>query len=517
MSLSRSVPRPQLQPTAVLVPAHTQATYLRILIALAFVEIFCLWVCPLTSSLWLDELVTFWSACKGIVPAIERSQFWPGQNAPYTVLIAAMIRIAGTSEVVLRLPSLAAALVTAWLMFRLGERFMDREAGVLVLTVFASLHEIAKSAAANARPYAIALLLVVVAISQLVRWLDTKRLRNIIGFILAAAAIPYFHLLFTTTYLVFLAYGAYMSRIGKTRMASLLLPAGIVAALVTPLIWTTWHSRHGLAQSSFTGSPDLNELLTATIPPILAVSIFLGLISSFTAWQSTRTNLVTISPSARFLAITWLIIPLSSLFLVSRFTPLKVFVPRYYIPSFAAIALIAGCGLRMIASPRVRMLTVICVAFGSIVSYSGYHLFHSPHREDWRAAANLVRGANLPSSDPVLLQVGLLEARNLKWGTSIDRDSPLLCPLSKYPIPGRVVLLPFRPDREYNHYMEDLSLHLLTSTNEFLLVSRGEAGATSWLRGWLVGQGFTLSEWGHSEGVPVFLARRVRSSMKTLH
>lgn len=510
MSLTRPVP-PRQQPPAVLVLAQTQATYLRILVALALAEIFCLWVCPLTSSLWLDELVTFWSACKGVVPAIERSQFWPGQNAPYTVLIAAMIRIAGTSEVVVRLPSLAATLATAWLMFRLGERFLDREAGILVVTVFASLHEIAKDAAANARPYAIALLLVVTAMLQLVKWLDTKRLRNMIGFILAAAAIPYFHLLFTTTYLVFLAYGVYMWRTGKTRVASLCLPGAIVIALVTPLIWITLHARKGLAQSSFAGNPDLNKLLTATIPPILAVAIFLGLIASFIAWRSAGTNSVAIPPSAVFLAVTWLIIPVGALFLVARFTPLKIFVPRYYTPSFAAVALIAGCGLRMIASARARLLTVICVAFGSILSYSGYHLFLSPHREDWRAAAYLARAANLPSSDPLLLHVGLLETRNLKWGASIDPDSPLLCPLSKYPIPGKVVLLPNHPDQESNHYMEDLSSQLLTSTSEFLLVSRGEDESTLWLRGWLVGQGFKLSELGQAEGVPVFLGRRVGS------
>jgi len=509
MSLTHPVPRLEVQPPAVLVPRQTQVRYLRILLALALVAMFCLWVCPLFSSLWLDELVTFWSACKGIVPAIERSHFWPGQNAPYAVLIAAMIRIAGTSEVAVRLPSLAAAVLTAWQMFRLGERFMDREAGILVLTVFASLHEVAKNAAANARPYAIALLLVVTAMSQLVKWLDTKRLRNMVGFILAAAAIPYFHLLFTTTYLVFLAYGAYMWRTGKTRITSLCLSAAVVAALVAPLMWVNLHGRHGLAQSSFTGSPDVKDLLSASVPPILAATIFLGLIVSFISWRGTGTKSVAIPPSAGFLAITWLIIPLCSLFLVARFTPLKVFVPRYYLPSFAAVALIAGCGLRMIPSVRARLLTVICVVFGSILSYSGFHLFLSPHREDWRAAANLVRAANLPSSDPVLLRVGLVETKNLKWGATIDGDSPLLCPLSKYPMPGRVLLLPFRPDQESNHYMEDLSSRILTSTDEFLLVSRGQDESTSWLRGWLVGQGFKLSELGHSEGIPVFLVRRV--------
>jgi mannosyltransferase len=182
---------------------------LRVPAALACFSAFCLWVIPIGSSLWLDELVTFWSSYKGIVPAIARSQFWPGQNTAYTVLIASIIRVAGTSEVVLRLPSLIAVVLTAWLLFRLGETFLDKEAGILVVVVFTSLHEVAREAATNARPYSIALLLVVASMLQLVRWLDSQRLRNMAGFTVTAAAIPYFHLMFATIYLVFFAYGVY--------------------------------------------------------------------------------------------------------------------------------------------------------------------------------------------------------------------------------------------------------------------------------------------------------------------
>ena len=44
MSLAHSVSHPQLQPQAVLVPAKTQAKYLRILLLLAVAEVFCLCV-----------------------------------------------------------------------------------------------------------------------------------------------------------------------------------------------------------------------------------------------------------------------------------------------------------------------------------------------------------------------------------------------------------------------------------------------------------------------------------------
>ena len=60
-------------------PADAGAiTRLRVLMTLASLPVLCLWIAPMGSSLWLDELVTFWSVDKGVVPSIARSQFWPG-------------------------------------------------------------------------------------------------------------------------------------------------------------------------------------------------------------------------------------------------------------------------------------------------------------------------------------------------------------------------------------------------------------------------------------------------------
>src|ERR1700687_1852337 len=95
------------------VPEHRPA----LLLALALVEVVWLWVLPLHSSVWVDELIPFWTSYKGVLPALGRSQYWPGLNMPYAVLMAAVIRTAGTSEIALRLPSLLAAVLTTWLIF----------------------------------------------------------------------------------------------------------------------------------------------------------------------------------------------------------------------------------------------------------------------------------------------------------------------------------------------------------------------------------------------------------------
>ena len=492
-------------------PAETgEAGHLRVLAVLAFLSAFCLWVIPIRSSLWLDELVTFWSAYKGIGPAIARSQFWPGQNTAYTVLISAIIRVAGTSEVVLRLPSLGAAVLTAWLLFRLGEVLFDKEAGILVVVVFTSLHEVAREAATNARPYGIALLLVVASMLQLVRWLDTQRLRNLAGFTVTAAAVPYFHLLFATIYLVFFAYGVYRCLTERQiRIKQIALAAVVIALLTAPLLWYILFAQRVSAGSSWAGTPDSQQLVSVFMPSVLASTLLLGLLVAPFACRRTAVALLQIPRSTAFLFMSWLILPVVTVFIVARVTPFKIFVPRYFLHAFAALALIIGCELRMLTSARMRAVITVFVAVGSIISYAGYHLNASPHHEDWRGAAKIVRALDLPPTTPVMLSVGLVETATISSDVHIDRDSPLLCPLSKYPIPGSIVLIPYRLNSESIRYMQEISSQILAANDTFVVVARKNEELIAWTRGWFLAQGFEASEVGHAEGVPVFLYRRL--------
>src|SRR5262249_12543262 len=118
-------------------------SYHKVLLVILFLTVLRLWILPLRSSLWLDETVTYWAACKGIATAVARSHFLPGQQFVHVMLTAFVVRIGGSSEIVLRLPSVIATGFTAWLVFRLGKALFDSEAGILAAIVFTSLHIIA--------------------------------------------------------------------------------------------------------------------------------------------------------------------------------------------------------------------------------------------------------------------------------------------------------------------------------------------------------------------------------------
>lgn len=468
-----------------------------------------LWVMPITSGLWLDETTTYWSAYKGIGAAISRSQFWPGQNVLYSVIAAIAIRLGGHSEVVLRLPSLLAAFGTAWFLFRLGERFFDRETAALSLVVFASLQSMFETAA-NGRPYSLGLLFVVASTWQLVKWLDSGRTRDMLLYALLAAAVPYFHYLFATIFIVHAIYAVYrVRREARRQFWELALAIVAVVALLSPLVWNATRGKHISTASSFTSTPDFEKLFSSGMPAVLGTGIFLGLLLGYSLQRKLKAeNVVAPSPDTLLLLTTWFVVPIVTLFAVSRWSEFKVFVPRYYLPASPALALLVGWGIRNI-SEKVRVVVSACVVVTAISAFGTHHFWVNPYLEDWRRAAKEVQAANLDPHTPVLVRTGLIETAKPTWDVELDRDSPLLAPLAKYPVPGRILLVPSGLNEPSVRYMNDLSSKLLDSSAEFVYLTRDLGDPfEAWLSGRFSGRGFTVRKLGHADGVSVFLFQR---------
>ena len=130
-----------------------------------------LWVLPMHSSLWLDETGTFWIARDRISDTIARAWFWSGQSPFYYLIAWVAVHVGGTSEIILRIPSLLCMGGAAALLVFTGERLIHRQTGLLGALVFVCFEETV-FAAADARPYALALLMLVAHMLMLLRWLE---------------------------------------------------------------------------------------------------------------------------------------------------------------------------------------------------------------------------------------------------------------------------------------------------------------------------------------------------------
>jgi mannosyltransferase len=288
-----------------------------------------LWVIPLSCSLWLDETITYWSAYKGVGASLIRSQFWPGQNLAYSLLVATVIRLGGTSEIALRLPSVFAAIATTWLLYLLAKRMFDKETGFLAALVFVSSEQMTQTAP-NARPYAIALLLVVASTLQLLRWLENERSLDMLGYVALAASVLYFHLLFGSLYLIHGIYVLASHASGSpARRRQPIIAALLLALLIAPIVWNTVFVKRPSTASSYQGTPDAARLLTAFLPATLGSSLFVALLVGLLFRQDHFSSVSRMPNATTVLLTSWLTIPIVVDFLVARFTGFKIFLPRY--------------------------------------------------------------------------------------------------------------------------------------------------------------------------------------------
>ena len=180
--------------------------HVRWLAILTAVVIFSLWVMPLSSSLWLDELGTWWVVKDGAGDTIHRALTFHGQSPLYYLIVWSARVVGGRSEVVLRLPSLIAAVVSAILLYRLALTLISREAARLTVLAFAATQIVAFEAS-EARPYAIATTVTIASTLALVRWLDDgRRWSRALVYALLAITVVWMHYLFA---LVLVAHGVY--------------------------------------------------------------------------------------------------------------------------------------------------------------------------------------------------------------------------------------------------------------------------------------------------------------------
>ncbi|MFE9954295.1 glycosyltransferase family 39 protein [Micromonospora sp. NPDC005299] len=143
---------------------------------------------------WRDELAT-WSAASRPVPDLARlAGTIDAATGPYYLLMHGWTALAGTSPTALRLPSALAMAGAAALTARLGARLLGARAGLLAGLLLAVLPATSRYGQ-EARPYAPATLLAVLATLLLVDALRRPTWRRWAGYALAVAALGLLHLI----------------------------------------------------------------------------------------------------------------------------------------------------------------------------------------------------------------------------------------------------------------------------------------------------------------------------------
>lgn len=431
-----------------------------------------LWIRPITSSLWIDEFGTWWGIKDGVRETIDRSWTYQGQSPLYYLLVWGTRHLTGDAEWALRLPSVAFALLSVFLLHRLVRRLVDAECARIAAVVFVAWPIVAFSSI-DFRPYALATLLAIAATLAFVRWLDATNPWIGALYAILFATLIYAHYLFVLMAIPHIGFAIARLRDDTTRVRTRhLIVAGMgILLLIAPLgfeLARLWSRRDSVALPN---GVSVDWVMTLLMPAAMVGALVVG--GGLAAANGGRLMVrLRISTADLLLLVTWVAGTSAVLIVASLVSPLGL-QGRYSLVWAPGAVVLVALGIRAFEPAGARRVFVLTLGVLSILAIGG-----ADHLGDWRGAMTAI-DARAGSRSVVLVQSGYVESLQLDWYADPERVSYLGAPTSFYPMPGRIVVLPVdvNPAPDFSRERIEGSLE---GADKVLLVTTS-AGLATWV------------------------------------
>jgi mannosyltransferase len=366
---------------------------------------------PTRPVLSWDEVATADVAHRSAAQIWQLAHHIDGVFAPYYLLAHVWITLFGDSVLSLRLPSILAMAVTAALTGELGRQLFGARAGTVAGLLLCSIPNISRYAA-EARPYAIACMLSVLALLTLDRALDRPGPRRWAAYAAALAALGLFSLVALS------ALGGHLGLMlirARDRWKPWCVAVVAALSVLSPLIWWGVHQRSAQlhwvppmtprAVAAFpvnlTGSPEVAGLLTLLL--LAAV----------------------LRPTRRMVEVAVAALAPPAVVCAAAFAGTSFWVNRYLLFVLAPAVVVAGAGL---ARRRGRGLAAVAavVALAAVVAVPGQRAVRRPtvkNGSDYRTLAATIRNQQQPG-DVIVYGHDRTMRAGLSYYLRHDRDRP---------------------------------------------------------------------------------------------
>jgi hypothetical protein len=444
---------------------------LPVLAALCFVR---LWLMPLVSSFWVDEMATVFVVEHGAQdPSLKIAPQVP-QSIYYSVIREV---VPGRSEAAYRLPSIlfmAGALLFAGFLV---SRLIHPDAWWFTLLASFTLRTIDYEAG-NARPYAMGMCIAGAGLYFLLRWFDKGRVWDAALFVASAALLWRVHLIFWPFYIVFALYA--LSRIKERRWWQVALIFAILGALLIPVALRAIELNAQAGQHVVVAEPRWLDLLYSLRLLLVAGS---GLGAWIWSRLAKQRGYAATPASGLVLILGWWLVHPFALFAFSRITGNSVFVPRYLALSLPGTAVAATLAAACFLPSRFWKPAALAIGLYALIVVGNWtELWPPHHNSDWRAAAQAVNQLTLPPSTPVICPSPFIEARPPEWTPDYKMPGFLYAHLLVYPVRGNAVLFPFATSPEAENYAVALLAGAVPAAGRFVIY--GGNGPVHFWRDW---------------------------------
>jgi hypothetical protein len=458
---------------------------LPLLAAVCFVR---LWLMPLGSSFWVDEMATIFVVEHGaddpslqVAPQVAQSTYYPVVRAVRT----------GRSEIAYRVPSIMFMGVALLFVALLAVRLVHRDAWWFAIFACFALKGV-NYEAGNARPYAMGMCVAAAGLYFLVRWFDTQKLWDAAAFVILAALLWRVHLIFWPFYGVFATYALVQGRKNSALWLRIVAMFGIVGILLIPVAMRALALNAQASEHVVIAQPKWMDLAHS-----LRFALVAG--AGLGAWVWSRLSKdrdrgAVPAPAVALILTWWALHPLA-LFAFSRLSGNSVFVPRYLAMALPGTAVAATLAAAMFLPSRFWKPAALLMGVGALISANDWReVWPAHHNSDWRAAAEAVNQLALPPSTPVICPSPFIEARPPAWSPAYKLPGFLYAHLSVYPVRGALLLFPFLSSRQADAYAVSLVQGSLASSGRFVVY--GPNGGAHFWRDWLARRP-ELAGWRH--------------------
>ena len=470
--------------------------------ALLTLSVVRLWLMPLGSSFWIDEMGTVFVARHGaadpslsVAPQVALSIYY------YLPRLAAALF--GSSEVVYRLPSVLAMAIAVALVARVAARLIHPQTAWFAAFACLAISGIDYQAV-DARPYALGTCVSAAGVLFLVRWLDEARWPDGVLFGLFAGLLWRVHLIFWPFYLVFAVYA--LARLlrretpaGWLRTAAVFALAGLT---LLPVLADALALLRDAKAHVIVKPPSLHEFEHSLRWNVVLICAAAAWLLSTKVGQAIRLprseprseprtsesgashpHPPHIFPTSWILFLAWWLCQPLCLFAFSWLTGNSVFVRRYLFLMLPGAALTATAAMAYFTPPsRMKSLAAVLAVVGMAALGGSGDLWPAHEHSDWRGAARKVNQLTLGPDTPVICPSPFIEARPPVWRPDYHMPGFLYAHLPVYPIAGKVCLFPFETSPEAERYAAELTRGPLSASRRFLLY--GGNGATRFWRKW---------------------------------
>jgi hypothetical protein len=440
-----------------------------------------LWIMPLGSSFWVDEMGTYFVVHHGandpslrIAPQVAASIYY--------VLPMLAEKVAGFSEVSYRFFSVLAMAGALAAIARLAARLIHPDAFWFV--VFAGMTSRGFNyQAADARPYALGTFLLAVSLLFLVRWFDSGRCRDALLFTAAASLLWWVHLIFWPFYLIFFVYAGF--RIARHEYRGNWRQALTVSVLIVcagfPVAIRALALLHEASAHVIVPRPGFLDLLLILKLNALVIAFFAAYLLNRGLWKVPTTARV--SGSSLALILSWWLIDPICLFAFSRISGDSVFLARYLALALPGVALTAGTIMAIFVPANYWKPLGLAMGLGVLILLGNWNrLWPRHHNSDWRGAASALASWSASRNVPVICPSPFVEAQPPIWQPGYPLETFLYSNLNLYPIAGQVYTFPFVTPPVVQEYAQRLSLDTLAPGGRFAIY--GQTPEVNFWRRW---------------------------------